>query len=109
METRSNNLEPLMILLKNEGIIFECDKAKEVVSIGEYPADIRITKCDRNYLSPPDYPATGIYRYDISWVIWNRTRMQHDSALELKQALKIIKKAMKELGISKTYQQNSMF
>ena len=109
MEIHSDNLKPLMKLLESEGIIFNCDKAEEVISIGKYPADIRITKCDRDYLSPPDYPATGIYRYDISWVIWNRTRMQHDSALELKQALKIIKKAMKELGISKTYQQNSMF
>ncbi len=94
METHSDDLKPLMKLLEREGIIFDCDKAEKVVSIGKYSADIRLTKCNRNYLSPPDYPLTGIYRYDISWIIWNKTRMQHDSTLELKQALKIIKRAM---------------
>ena len=98
-----------MKLLESEGIIFDCDKAEKTVSIGKYPADIRITKCDRNYLSPPDYPPTGIYRYDISWIIWNKTRMQRDSALELKQVLKIIKRAMQDIGVSKAYQQERLF
>ena len=76
-------------------------------------ADIRtgiiVYMADIDY-TLPDYPHTGLFYWIVSWNDWEKSSTpKRNQAYTPAEAIKIIKQAMQELGISKNTIQETLF
>lgn len=95
--------------LKNKGIVYSQSYDGSQITIGEYPKYIIVYMTDRDY-TPPDYPHTGTFYWEISWNDWKKSSTpKRNQAYTPSEATKIIKQAMYELGISKNTIQETLF
>lgn len=106
---KKERIQKLKKTLAQKGIEYEQDYSQEEISIGEYPKDIRISVSDLDY-TVLNYPHTGKFYYVVSWIDWNKSncpKIRH--AEQLTNAMKIIKNAMYEIGISNNVIQEILF
>ena len=95
--------------LKNKGIVYSQSYVGSQITIGEYPKYIIVYMTDIDY-TLPDYPHTGLFYWIVSWNDWEKSSTpKRNQAYTPAEAIKIIKQAMQELGISKNTIQETLF
>ena len=95
--------------LKNKGIVYSQSYDGSQITIGEYPKYIIVYMTDIDYTSL-DYPHTGLFYWIVSWNDWEKSSTpKRNQAYTPAEAIKIIKQAMQELGISKNTIQETLF
>ena len=95
--------------LKSKGITYSQSYDGSEVIIGDYPKYIIVYMSDIDY-TLPDYRHTGAFYWILSWNDWKKSSTpKRNQAYTPAEAIKIIKQAMQELGISKNTIQETLF
>lgn len=103
------DLKEIEKLLKKKAIMYKKSYDESEVSIGRYPKYIIVYMSDIDY-TLPDYRHTGAFYWIVSWNDWKKSSTpKRNQAYTPAEAIKIIKQAMQELGISKNTIQETLF
>lgn len=103
------DLKEIEKLLKKKAIMYKKSYDESEVSIVRYPKYIIVYMADIDY-TLPDYPHTGLFYWIVSWNDWEKSSTpKRNQAYTPAEAIKIIKQAMQELGISKNTIQETLF
>lgn len=103
------DLKEIEKLLKKKAIMYKKSYDESEISIGRYPKYIIVYIADIDY-TLPDYPHTGLFYWIVSWNDWKKSSTpKRNQAYTPAEAIKIIKQAMQELGISKNTIQETLF
>lgn len=102
-------MQKIRKVLEKKGIMYSQSYDGSQVTIGEYPKYIVVHMTDIDYFLP-DYPHTGTFYYMVAWNDWKKSSTPKcDYANTPAEAMKIIKQAMCELGLSKNTVQETLF
>ncbi|MCR0155630.1 hypothetical protein MKC74_05910 [[Clostridium] innocuum] len=95
--------------LKNKGIVYSQSYDGSQITIGEYPKYIIVYMTDRDY-TPPDYPHTGTFYWEISWNDWKKSSTpKRNQAYTPAEATKIISKLCTSSAYQRTQYKKHCF
>ena len=95
--------------LKRRNINYRLSYDNTTIFILDYPKDIRVHYTDVEVSKDYIVNHTNIYRYRLSWVIWNDRNMSSTTVLSQEEAIKVIKCVVNEFGLNNYIQQKFIF
>lgn len=95
--------------LKRRKINFKLSYDKNTMYLLNYPKDIRIHYTDVEVSKDYNLQHTNIYRYEISWVIWNDRNISKTTVFLQEEAISIVKDIIEEFGLNNYIQQKLEF
>lgn len=95
--------------LKRRKINFELSYDKNTIYLLNYPKDIRIHYTDVELSKDYIINHTNIYRYKISWVIWNDRDISRTTVFLQEEVINIVQDIVEEFGLNNYIQQKLKF